>query len=340
MWNDIFKRFALEAAYFSGAAYVSARRRGGAGVILKFNHVAPRRSEAFQPLASTAITPRFLDRAVTALKRWKYAIVSIDEAIVRSQEKARERFVVLTFDGAHSDFATHAYPILRRHEVPYALYIPTGFVDGIGEPWWLALEKIVADNPRVIMMMDSEERRFASGSVEEKRDTYAFIDRWLRLLPPDELSVVIGDLCARYGVDLTSISKAATMTWQDLNVLAADPLVTIGSATVNYPVLSRTDAAAALRQMKMGRATLESALGRPCVHFAYPFGDQASFGSRDEAFASEAGFATAVTSVAGMVPTGACNLMALPRLEWDGRVRSIRRLRFALSGTTMPRQRN
>ena len=341
MWNDVFKRVGIEAAYFSGAAaYVAARLRGG-GVILKFGHVVPRRGDPFQPLASMAVTPRFLDRAVQAIRRWKYAIVSIDEAVERlRQDKVRERFVVLTFDGAHQDFAEHASPILRRHEVPYTLYVPTGFVDGIGEAWWLALEKIVADNPRIVMMMNNEQRRFAAGTVAEKQEVYAFIAGWLRSLPPAEVSSAIGDLCARYGVDLSSISKASSMTWEDLTALAADPRVTIGSATVNYPVLSLIDATAALRQMKMGRATLESAIGRPCVHFAYPFGDADSFGRREESLADDCGFATAVSTIPGVVLAGAQNLMALPRLAWDGRVRSLRELRVMLSGMTMPQQRN
>ena len=44
------------------------------------------------------------------------------------------------------------------------------------------------------------------------------------------------------------------MDWDDLARLAADPLVTIGSATVNYPVLSNLKDADAEREMTMGRA--------------------------------------------------------------------------------------
>ena len=61
------------------------------------------------------------------------------DAAERSQQAAlSRRFVCLTFDGAHRDFMTFAYPVLSRHRVPFALYIPTGFVDGIGKAWWLA----------------------------------------------------------------------------------------------------------------------------------------------------------------------------------------------------------
>ena len=66
----------LELAYFSGHAWLSARATGGAGVILRFERVRPRRAARFQPLRSHEITPEFLDRTIRALKRWKFDIVS------------------------------------------------------------------------------------------------------------------------------------------------------------------------------------------------------------------------------------------------------------------------
>jgi hypothetical protein len=52
----------LELAYFSGLAWLRTRAIGGAGVILRFERVRPRRTARFQPLRSREITPEFLDR--------------------------------------------------------------------------------------------------------------------------------------------------------------------------------------------------------------------------------------------------------------------------------------
>ena len=67
------------------------------------------------------------------------------------------------------------------------------------------------------------------------------------------------------------------MDWDDLAKLAADPLVTIGSATVNYPVLSNLQDADAQREIAMGKAVAEAAFHRDVRHFAYPFGDRDSW---------------------------------------------------------------
>ena len=58
----------------------------------------------------------------------------------------RRRFVCLTFDDGYRDLMQWAYPVLRKHNVPFALYVPTSFPDRIGELWWLALERVIAEN--------------------------------------------------------------------------------------------------------------------------------------------------------------------------------------------------
>jgi peptidoglycan/xylan/chitin deacetylase (PgdA/CDA1 family) len=109
--------------------------------------------------------------------------------------------------------------------------------------------------------------------------------------------------------------------------------VTIGSATVNYPILSNLKDGDATREITMSRAVMQSALRREVRHFAFPFGDRADFRRQHVAIAEEAGFASAASSIAGMVEAeGRTDLHALPRISWDGRRTSLRALRVILSG--------
>ena len=152
--SHLLARLHLELAYFAGRAWQS-REIGGAGAILRFKRVIPRRGGLFQPHRANEITPKFLDRTVRALKRWKYDFVTMDEVCRRAVILAeRRRFVALTFDGGYKDVARAAYPILRHHGVPFTVYVPTAFPDGVGEAWWFALEKIIAKEHRVSLIID------------------------------------------------------------------------------------------------------------------------------------------------------------------------------------------
>ena len=324
----------MELAYFSGYARLKQRQAGGAGVILRFERVRPRRADRFQPLISSEVTAKFLDRTIRALKRWKYDIVSLDEACRRAVTlPERRRFVCLTFDGGYKDIMTQAYPVLSRHGVPFAIYLPTAFPDGLGEAWWLALEQIIDREIRVSLMIDRKERHFTVQNPADKYELYEYLSGWMRTLAPPDLSYAINDLCRRYSVDLAALSRRAAMDWDDLTRLAADPNVTIGSAAVNYPVLANLRDADAEREMAMGRAVAEAAFHRSIRHFAYPFGDRESWRRQHVVMAEMVGFDSAVSTIPGIVEAqGRTNLHALPRVAWDGRERSLRMMRVMLSG--------
>jgi peptidoglycan/xylan/chitin deacetylase (PgdA/CDA1 family) len=328
----------LELAYVSGRAWLVSRRTGGAGAILRLGRVRPARQDAFQPLAADEISPGFLDRLIGALKRWGYDIVGMDEACERAVRLAApRRFVSLTFDGASKDLLAHAYPVLKRHGVPFTLYVPTSFPDGLGQTWWLALEAVIAREARISLMIERREQRFTVFKASEKYELFAYLANWLRTLPPAELATAIRDLCARHGIDADALSREAALGWSELSMLAADPKVTIGSATVNYSVLANLRDADARRELGMGRAVLESALHRSVRHVAFPFGDRAAFNRTHVMMAAELGFSSAVSTIPGVVQTeGHTELHALPRIAWDGRSRSLRAIRALLSGAMFP----
>jgi Polysaccharide deacetylase len=215
--------------------------------------------------------------------------------------------------------------------------VPTAFPDRLGEAWWLALEAVIARENRISLVMDRNERHFDIRHASEKYQLYEFLAGWMRTLAPSDLSTAIKDICTRYSVDLAGLSREASMDWDDLAKLAADPNVTIGSATVNYPLLTSLKDADAVREMTMGRAVAQAAFHRDVRHFAYPFGDRAAFRRTHVGMAEEAGFTSAATALSGIVEAeGRTNLHALPRINWDGRQRSLRVMRVMLSGFPFP----
>jgi peptidoglycan/xylan/chitin deacetylase (PgdA/CDA1 family) len=321
-------------AYLSGLVRLFERRAGSTGVILRFERVRPRQAGRFQPLRAHDIAPELLDRVVRALRRWKFDLVSLDEVCERTRAPAAApgRFASLTFDGGYRDLMTHGYPVLAKHDVPFAVYVPTAFPDGVGEAWWLALQEIVARHGRVSLVMDGREQHFDAADIAAKHELYDCLANWMQTLVPAALSAAINDLCKRYSVDLAALSRDAFMTWQDVAKLAADPRATIGCATVNYPVLAAMPDDAARRDIDMGKAVAEAAVGREVRHFAYPFGHRGSFNARHGRMVEQAGFVSAVSSVSGVIqPNARPDLYALPRIGWSGR-RSLRALRVRLSG--------
>jgi len=332
-WKRAIGSAALELAYWSGAADALARRSGSIGAILRLERVKPRRSDRFQPLRAREITPEFLDALLRALRRWNIDVIAMDDLQQRIEQPQPRRFVCLTFDSGYRDFLDHALPALSHHKAPFTLYVPGIFPDGLGELWWLALEQVIAAQDRIGLMMGGAEQRFSCASASDKQQSFATLETWLLSLSAAERSIAINDLCNRYGVDLKAIGRAETMNWNEIAQIAANPLATVGSAGLNHVALAGLERATAEREIRMGRAVIEAALGASARHFAYPFGGRRSFGQREILALEQEGFSTAVTTIPGVIVGSDRNrLLALPRVTWDGRRHSLRAMRVMLAG--------
>ena len=328
-------RGGLETLYFSGAHMMLRPFVGGVGAILTLHHVRPPRRDRFQPNRLLEITPRFLERVARVLRRSRADLVSLDEMHRRLVERDfRRRFFCLTIDDGYRDTLQHAYPILKKYEIPFAVYVATSFADRLGELWWLALEAVIARNDRIGLVIDGKDQRFDCRTVAQKREIFDGIYRWIRgLKTEEELRHVIRELSARYQVDITGFCRELCMDWEELAELAADPLVTIGAHTVNHVMLAKVPEASARAEMEMSRRVIEAALGAPVEHLSYPVGDRTSAGPREFEIAANLGFKTAVTTRPGVLfPSHSRHLTALPRISINGEYQQMRFVRVLLSG--------
>jgi len=329
-------RGGLESLYFTGAHLALRPFVEGVGAILTLHHVRPPRPDRFQPNRLLEVTPRFFVRVIKLLRRSGVDLVSLDEVYRRLRERDfRRRFVCLTFDDGYRDVLQFAYPALKEAAVPFAVYVATSFADRLGELWWLVLEAVIARNEHIGLQIDGRNRTFSCRTLAEKRALYDELYWWLRRRPTDaDMRAVVRDLAACYRVDIAAFCKDLCMSWEELAVLAADPLVTIGAHTVHHPMLAKLPTEAARAEMDLSRSVIEAALAVRPQHLSYPVGDRTSAGAREFAIAAELGFKTAVTTRPGVLfPEHRDHLMALPRISLNGDYQRLRYVRVLLSGS-------
>jgi len=325
----------LESLYFSGGHRVARRFLSGIGAILTMHRVRPPLPAGFQPNRSLEITPEFLDEMIVRLRRSGADLVSMDEAVARIKAgNSSSRFVALTFDDGYRDNLEHAWPVLKRHNVPFTLYLPSSFADGKGDLWWIALERAVTALPSIEVTIAGEALRFDCADDAAKEETFRAVYWRLRAIGDEsEMRAIIAGLAAKAGIDAAAICAAECMGWDEVRRLAADRLCTIGAHTDRHIMLAKAGANEARAEMLRGAGRIAAMLGPKPRHFAFPVGDPTSAGPRDFALAAELGFDSAVTTRAGVLfPDHARHLHALPRISVNGDFQRLRYLDVLLSG--------
>jgi peptidoglycan/xylan/chitin deacetylase (PgdA/CDA1 family) len=251
-----------------------------------------------------------------------------------SERDFGRRFVCITLDDGYRDNKAWAYPIFKRYEAPFTIFVPTSFPERAGKLWWIALELAIARNDEVTVVLDGAEETIACASPAQKQDAYNNIYWRLRDLADEaEIHARVDVLAARAGIDMAPLRDELCMTWDEIRALAADPLATIGAHTVNHVMLAKASDEVARTELATGREALEAQLGRPVAHLAYPYGGRDIVGSREFRFAAEIGYKTAVTTRPGVLfAEHREQLVALPRLSLNGQFQQKRHLKVLMSG--------
>ncbi len=328
-------RAGLEALYLTGAHRLFRPIFAGIGSIFMLHHVRPARDAAFQPNSHLEITPQFLRATLAHLRSRGIDIVTMDEFHRRLTERDFSRRVAcFTFDDGYRDNRDFALPLMREFDAPFTVFVTSDFAHGTGNLWWVALERTIAKASHIEARIDGVATRIDTSTLAAKRSAFERLHDWLRALPGrDDLAREIGALSAHQGVDQAAICRELCMSWDELKPFAGEPLVGIGAHTVTHCNLARQSDEIASQEIATSRASIESALQRTVLHFAYPYGDRLAAGQREFALVKSAGFKTAVTTRPGMIfPESADYPTALPRISLNGNYQNERILPVLTSG--------
>lgn len=325
---------ALSALHYSGADGLIAPFTAGNGVIFMLHQVSPEAPEAFSPNRILKVTPDFLERVIVQVRDAGFDIISMDDVPERIKAAPGGRpFAVFTLDDGYRDNAEHAYPVFKRHNAPFTIYVASDFADGRGDLWWLSLEEALRHLPEVTLTINGANRHFKLGTPDEKDQAFHVIYWWLRSVP-ERLARAITDQLARdANIDPTAFCRDLVMTWDELRTLAQDPLVSFGAHTCSHLMLSKLSEDEVRQEIGESVRRIESELGRPVRHFSYPYGCETSADAREFEICREFDFATAVTTRKGLLYTkDAVDMVALPRLSLNGDFQEAHYVKVLLSG--------
>lgn len=274
-------------------------------LVLTYHHVCPPGRTA----PWVTVSPGELDEQMEYLVRQGLAapMSSLLEDLQSGQFSARAR-VIITFDDAAVDFVEWAVPILKRHQVPATLFVPTGLIGRQGF-WWNRLYRLseAATSQKVDLGC-------WLGTVSTEQTA---ADSWRRLrFMPDEEREELLDRCGQQLDGVGTDGGPRPMTWAEIGDLDRSGLITLGAHTHTHPVLTALDDTELQAEVCQSRDELRG-LSSFLPVFAYPYGDPAAVDARVRAAARRAGFKAGFTTAPRRILPQA-SALALGRLCIDG----------------------
>jgi len=292
---------------------------GGAGVILMFHRALPAESRPrIRGHARLEVTPEALEQTIQYFARRNYAVYSPDDLhhFLTRAKKADKPFVLFTFDDGYIDNLTYAYPIFKKHNIPFTINVSTCFPERTAVIWWYLMEDLIQTRDRLTFEYEGRNYDLDCGATEGKTSAFASVRKLFKFANIQQRDELTNSVLLANNVNLLKKVDEVALTWKQLQQLTSDPLVTIGAHTVNHYVLSSLGDDEVRYEILESRRILEAKLDKQINHFAYPFGNRREAEEREFNIAAEYGFKTAMTTRTGNIFSAhGSHLNTLPRYD-------------------------
>ena len=123
------------------------------GTILMLHRVVEHKS-LIEDNSQLEISVDFLEQTINEYREKGYYFATIDEVFLLQQQpdKNKTPYVCFTFDDGFRDNLTLALPIFEKFQVPFTVYIATGFPDHTVFVWWYWLEILITNLDEVKLL--------------------------------------------------------------------------------------------------------------------------------------------------------------------------------------------
>lgn len=240
------------------------------GEILMLHRVV-RLKSILEDNRSLEITPAFLEQTILKYQSKGYRFVSLDDIHeqISQKKKLKQKFVCFTFDDGYIDNYEVAYPILKKYNCPFTIFITTDFPDKKALLWWYVLEDFLLQNKRLIL---GDGSRYDCSTVELKNQVFQQVKQKIFSSQETNTKLFLEQLFKNYDFSFTSQINTTSLSWEQIKILSEDSLCTIASHTISHPVLTTLPDENITFELKKSKEIIESHINKSVEHFAFPYG--------------------------------------------------------------------
>ena len=196
-----------------------------------------------------------------------------------SDFQSKSNAVIVSFDDGYQDNYLYAYPILKKYNIPFVIYVSTKFVQGKAIIWWRDLAQSFEHLKTVSFSWEGKTCNYQINSKQEKKNAWNEIIELFQ--SASSMSDIKNALYEIRGEGCIVNNDDLFLSWSEIYELDKDELVTIGAHTHEHLPLRRLEKDDVIFQITESIKILESKVGHSIKHFSYPFGTKNEVSIRD-----------------------------------------------------------
>jgi peptidoglycan/xylan/chitin deacetylase (PgdA/CDA1 family) len=193
----------------------------------------------------------------------------------------REPIVHISFDDGYSDNYTHAFPILKKHNICFSIFVVSDFIDN-SKPflWWYLIENIVQNEIAVLFKKyDFKIDQHTYSTISKEKIFEQFRD--LLLANADMDTVYFKAKLFDYSRQGNTDCMPGTLSWVQINEMVESGLCEIGVHTKTHPRFRNLTPAKQIEEITECKLIIKEQTGVDAKYFSYPYGSITDIGSTD-----------------------------------------------------------
>lgn len=278
--------------------YYAAKFRNSVGYVFMLHRVSDIEPNKLFPNENMKISPAYLDNFIRQTKN-RFNIISISEIEKYLQTPQKKKFIVFTMDDGYKDNFTEALPVFKKYNVPFTIFAAANFPEKNAVLWWYELEDLLLANDEIILSDGSKYKCVTKAEKEQ-----AFLDIRLKILALNQEDLVneLNKMFCDYKIDWSAKCDELCLSWEDLQRLNKEPLVTIAAHTAHHFNLKALKSENAVTdEVQQGLDLFNGKLGMQPDFFAYPFGSDNEVSQREVNVLEKMSFSAAFLAYGGAV---------------------------------------
>ena len=281
--------------------------------IFMLHRVYPFEANKLHPNENMKVSPEFLDKFIVELQSKGYEFISLDRVheILKNGEKVKKQ-IVFTLDDGYFDNYTIAYPIFKKYNVPFTIYVTTSFPEYEAILWWYVLEDLILSHEYLKLCNG---KTYECESKEQKEEVFLEIRKIILNFKKENFLDSLNELFCYYEIDWFSKNRELCMSWDQIIELSKDQICTMAGHTKNHYALNKLSTEEIKSEIIEANKMIEEKINKKIEHFAYPFGSRVEIGQREFDIVKSLGFKTTTTTRRGTIYKEHKNhLECLPRI--------------------------